>query len=87
VHMASATKFVLRRRNRRNVYLLSWNTLSTSGIHSILTELPKKKYLPRIFLETLYVMNRQEGIDKRSVDSIDESIYSKDTITNICVGG
>jgi hypothetical protein len=54
-------------------------------MHSILTELPKK-YLHRIFLETLYVMNRQEGIDNRSVDSIDESIYSKDTITKICVG-
>jgi hypothetical protein len=32
-------------------------------------------------------MNRQEGIDNRSVDTIDESIYSKDTITKICVGG
>jgi hypothetical protein len=34
-HMALATEVALRRRNRRNVYLLSWNTLSTWGMHSI----------------------------------------------------
>jgi hypothetical protein len=31
-------------------------------------------------------MNRQEGIDNRSVDSIDESIYSKGNITKVCAG-
>jgi hypothetical protein len=49
-----------------------------------LTELPKQT--PPIFLDIHYIMNRQEGIDNRSVDSIDESIYSKDNITKKCAG-
>ena len=45
-----------------------------------LTDLP-------IFMETLCIVNRQRGIDERSVTSVDETIDSEDNIAKIRAGG
>jgi hypothetical protein len=39
-----------------------------------------------IFLGTLYIMNRQAGINTRSINNVDETISSKGTTAKIRAG-